>query len=50
MVDDTNIPFKYFLSKGNMSSVLPNKLKMSCMLQWKKSRIILERIEHMSTK
>jgi hypothetical protein len=27
MVDNSYIPFKYFLSKGNMSSVLPNTLK-----------------------
>jgi hypothetical protein len=27
MVDNSNIPFKYFLSKGNMSNVLPNTLK-----------------------
>jgi hypothetical protein len=50
MVDISNIPFTYFLSKGNMSSVLPNTLKMSCMLQRRKSKIILERIEHISTK
>jgi hypothetical protein len=49
MVDNSNIPFKYFLSKSNMSSVPPKTLKMSCMLQRRKSRIILERIEHMST-
>jgi hypothetical protein len=50
MVDNSNIPFKYFFSKGNMSNVLANTLKMSCMLQRRKSRIILKRIEHMSTK
>jgi hypothetical protein len=50
MVYISNIPFKYFLSKGNMSSVLPNTLKMICTLQRRKSRIIFEIVEHMSTK
>ena len=40
MVDNSNIPFKCFHSYGNMSSVLPNTLTVSYMLQRRKSRII----------
>ena len=41
MVDNSNIPFECFHSYGNLSSVLPNTLTMSYMLQW---------IEHQSIK
>ena len=47
MVDNSNISFEYFLSYGNMSSVLPNTLTVSYMLQRRKSSEI---IEHQSIK
>ena len=40
MVDNSNIPFECFHSYGNMSSVLPNTLTVSYMLQRRKSIII----------
>ena len=49
MVDNSNIPFECFHSYGNMSSVPPNTLTVSYMLQRRKSRSY-EIIEHQSIK
>ena len=48
MVDNSNIPFKCIVSYSNMSSVLPNTLTMSYMLQKEKIQNHFNEIEHIS--
>ena len=49
MVDNSSIPFEYFHSYGNMSSVLPNTLTMAYMLQ-RENPESYEIMEHQSIK